>query len=51
VRALRWPLYDWSAWAQPATEEAGTTGEGAALATVGLLGEGSASHCGGGHDR
>jgi hypothetical protein len=51
VRALLWPLFPQSACAQPATLLAGTTGEGAALASVRLVGVGSDSHCGGGHDR
>jgi hypothetical protein len=34
VRALLWPLLPWSAWAQPATVVAGTTDEGAGLASV-----------------
>jgi hypothetical protein len=51
VRALLFPLFVWSALAQPATVVVGTTGEGAALATVCLVGVGSDSHCGGGHDR
>ena len=38
-----------SAWAQPATVVAGTTDEGPALASVRLVGMGSASHCVGGH--
>jgi hypothetical protein len=51
VRALLWPLYVRSAWAQAATAVAGTTGEGAALASVLSVGVGSARHCVGGHDR
>jgi hypothetical protein len=51
VRGLFLPLFAWSAWAQPATVVAGTSGEGASLATVRSIGVGSASHCGGGHDR
>jgi hypothetical protein len=35
-----------SAWAQPATVVAGTTDEGAPLASVRLVGMGSARHCG-----
>jgi hypothetical protein len=50
VRALLWPLclvgVD-----QQATVLAGTTCESVALASVRLVGVGSASHCGGGHDR
>jgi hypothetical protein len=34
VRALLWPLLAWWAWPQPATVVAGTTDEGAALASV-----------------
>jgi hypothetical protein len=44
VRALLWPLFPRSAWDQPATVLTGTTGEGAALASVHLVGVGSASH-------
>jgi hypothetical protein len=51
VRALLWPLFAWSAWAQPATVEAFTIGEGAALASDRSVDVGSTSHCGGGHDR
>jgi hypothetical protein len=50
VRALLWPLFDQSASAQPATVEAGMTGEGAALACVYSVSVGSANHCGGGPD-
>jgi hypothetical protein len=45
VRALLWPSFAWSAWAQLATVVAGTTGMGAALASVSLVGVGSDSHC------
>jgi hypothetical protein len=48
VRELLWPLFAWSARAQPATVEAGTTGEGAAQATVTSVGVGSANHWVGG---
>jgi hypothetical protein len=48
--ALRYPLFDRSAWAQPATVLAGTTGEGEYLAFVRSFGVGSTSHCGGGND-
>jgi hypothetical protein len=51
VRAMLWPLLSQSAWAQPATRVAGTTVEGAALASVLLVGVGSASHKVGGQDR
>jgi hypothetical protein len=47
VRALVWPLFASSAWVQPATVVANTKGEGDALASVRLVGVGSASHCGG----
>jgi hypothetical protein len=50
VRALLLPAFAQSAWAQPATAVAGTTGEGAALASVRSVGVGSASLCSGGHD-
>jgi hypothetical protein len=36
--------------AHSATVESDLTGEGAALASVRLIGEGSASHCGGWHE-
>jgi hypothetical protein len=51
VRVLHWPLFSRATWAQPATAVACTTGEGVALASVRSVGVGSASHCGGGHDR
>jgi hypothetical protein len=46
-----WPLFARSACAQAASEVTNTTGEDAALATVRLVGVGSASHCGGGNVR
>jgi hypothetical protein len=49
VRALLWPLFARTAWSQTATVVADTTVEGAALASVRLVGVGSANHCGGGH--
>jgi hypothetical protein len=48
MRALLWPLFAWSAWAQLATVLAGTSGESAVLASSRLFGMGSASQCGGG---
>jgi hypothetical protein len=42
VRAMFWPLFPRSAWAQPATVVAGTTGEGLAVASVRLVGVGLA---------
>jgi hypothetical protein len=42
--ALLWPLFSGSAWAQPATEMAGTKGEGASLVSVRSVGVGSVSH-------
>jgi hypothetical protein len=42
--ALLWSLFARSAWAQPATLVAGTTVEGAALASVRSVRVGSASH-------
>jgi hypothetical protein len=51
VRLLLWPLFGGSSWTQPATVEAYTTVEGAALASVRLVGVGQVSQCGGGHDR
>jgi hypothetical protein len=50
VRALLWPMFDRSAWAQPVTLVAGTKGDGAALTSVRLVGVGPASQCGGVHD-
>jgi hypothetical protein len=50
LRPLVWPLFARSAWAQPVTVVASTTGVGAQLASVRSVGVGSASHCGGGHD-
>jgi hypothetical protein len=50
ARALLWPQLARSGWAQPATVVAGTTGEGADLASGHSVGVGSANHCGGGHD-
>jgi hypothetical protein len=50
VRALLLPLFAWSAWAELATVVADTTGQGAALACVRMLGMGSTSHYGGVHD-
>jgi hypothetical protein len=44
------PLFACPTWAQSATVVVGTTGEAAALAIVRVVGEGSASNCGGGHD-
>jgi hypothetical protein len=44
-------MFDWSALAQPAIVEVGTTGECAALASDRLVGMGSDSHCDGGYDR
>jgi hypothetical protein len=39
-------VFAWSAWAQPATVEAGTKVDGVGLASVRLVVVGSASHCG-----
>jgi hypothetical protein len=50
LRAVIWPLSSRSAWAQPATVVAGTTVEGAALASVRLVGVVSTCHCGGGNE-
>jgi hypothetical protein len=50
VRLLLWHLFGWSAWAQTATGVAVTTVEGAALASVRLLGMVSDSHWVGWHD-
>jgi hypothetical protein len=45
------PLFALSAWAQPATVLAGSTGEGAALVSVRSLVVVSDSHCGCGRDK
>jgi hypothetical protein len=50
MRALLWTMFAWSARAQAATVVACTKVEGADLAYVRLVGEGSAKHCGGGHE-
>jgi hypothetical protein len=44
------PLFARLSYVQPATVVSGTTGEGAALASVRSVGVGTASHFGGGHD-
>ena len=46
VSTLLCPLFAWSAWTKPASVLAGHKGEGAALASVHLVGMGSASHRG-----
>jgi hypothetical protein len=51
VRALRWPLFGLSSWAQPATVVVVTTCESAGLASVRLVGVVSVCHCVGGHFR
>jgi hypothetical protein len=48
MRALVWPLFAWWSRDHTATVVAGTTGEVAALASVCLVGMGSASKCSGG---
>jgi hypothetical protein len=50
VRALFRRQYSGSAWAQTATVVAGTTGEGASLASLRLVSVGSSIHCGGRHE-
>jgi hypothetical protein len=45
------PLFARSSFAHPATMMAGTTFHGAGLASGVSVGVGSASDCGGGHDR
>ena len=50
VRAQLLPVFTLSSWAQPATKVAVTKVEAAALASVRLVGMGSASHLGGGYD-
>jgi hypothetical protein len=49
LRALLSPLFARSAWVQTATVVVGKTDQGAAPASVRLVGVGPASHCGGGH--
>jgi hypothetical protein len=48
---LLWPLFSRLAWAQPATGLEGTISEGAVLASVTLVGVGSASHRDDGQDK
>ena len=50
VKALIRPVIAWSAWAQPTTVVAVTTGEGAAVASVHSVGVGSGKHYGSGQD-
>jgi hypothetical protein len=42
--------FSWSAWSQPVTVVAITTGEGAAPVSVRSVGVRSYSHCGGGQE-
>jgi hypothetical protein len=49
--SLMWPLFSWSAWAQPDTVVVGNTGEGSALSSVRLAGVGSDSQRGCGQSR
>jgi hypothetical protein len=51
VKALLWSLFARPAWDEPATVVAGTTVEGASLASVLSVDVGSASHWGGGDAR
>ena len=48
--ALLSPIFARTAWTQPATVVAETSGEGAALVSVRSIFVGSACHCGGGQD-
>ena len=50
MRALLCHPFALSAWSQPATVVAGTSGEGDAMASVRWFGVGSASHCVGGYE-
>jgi hypothetical protein len=50
LRALLWPLFPWSAWAQRATVLSDTAGDGAVASSVRLDGVGSSSHGVGRHD-
>ena len=50
LNSLLWPLFDLSAWDQPATVLACTAIEGADLVSVHLVSVGSALHCGGVHE-
>jgi hypothetical protein len=45
MRALFWPLFAWSAWAQLATVVAGMKDEGSVLAFVRLVFEFTVRHC------
>jgi hypothetical protein len=51
VMSLIWPLFASVAWALTATLLAGTTSEGAMLASVLVVGVGSTRNCGGEHNR
>jgi hypothetical protein len=51
VKTLLWTLFARSAWAQPATVVVGKTVQGAALASVRLVGMDLESRYGRGHDR
>ena len=51
MSAQLWSDFALSAWVQSFTVMADTTGEGDTLASVRWVALGSASHCGGGHDR
>jgi hypothetical protein len=51
VRELLWPMFNLSAWAEPATVVADTTVQGAVLTSVLLVGVGPGSDYGVGHDR
>jgi hypothetical protein len=51
VRALLSHLFAWLAKVQPAVVVEGTKVEGASLASVRVVGVGSASHCVGGYVR
>jgi hypothetical protein len=51
VRAVHWPLFAWSTWAQLATVVAGTRVDGDALVSDRSVSMGSTTHCVGEQDR
>jgi hypothetical protein len=51
VRALLWPMFACSAWAEPGTVVTGTKSDTVALACVCSVGVGSASDCEGWHEK
>jgi hypothetical protein len=45
LRALLWPLFSWSVWVETDTVVAGTSGEGATLASFRMVDVSSVNHC------